>query len=126
ENPSHYVVHYDKLFEEKSGKIPLQKNLHWVQLRPAPPPTEETKKFGKFNFGNEFEAFHEDGWWEGIITEELTAGKFVVFFLELQGADRVWGEKIENVVVSEPKKLVRQYSELRKFEFSGIRVKKIS
>ncbi|CAN0913589.1 Ubiquitin-conjugating enzyme E2 36 [Linum grandiflorum] len=77
ENPNQYIVKYDNLFEDESGQIPLQETLHWVQLRPSPPP--EMNKV-KFKFSDEVEAFHRDGWWEGVITEELADGKFAVFF----------------------------------------------
>ncbi|CAN1180454.1 Protein AGENET DOMAIN (AGD)-CONTAINING P1 [Linum perenne] len=78
ENPSHYVIQYDKLFEDDTGKVPLQETLHWVQLRPPPPPTDESST--KFKFSDEVEAYHKDGWWEGVITEEIGDGKFAVFF----------------------------------------------
>ncbi|CAN1845063.1 Protein AGENET DOMAIN (AGD)-CONTAINING P1 [Linum perenne] len=57
-----------------------KKILHWVQLRPAPPPITKINKLDKFKFRDEVEAFNKDGWWEGFIMEELATGKFIVFF----------------------------------------------
>ncbi|MBA0646878.1 hypothetical protein Gotri_013463, partial [Gossypium trilobum] len=34
----------------------------------------------KFKFGEEVDAFHNDGWWEGAITKELENGNFHVYF----------------------------------------------
>ncbi|CAN1826218.1 hypothetical protein LINPERHAP1_LOCUS31450, partial [Linum perenne] len=80
ENPTHYVVPYDKLFEEKSGKIPLQKTLHLVQLRPwpAPPPIKTNKSLQVQ--GQRRSRGVPLRWLVGSITEELAAGKFVIFF----------------------------------------------
>ncbi|CAI0551914.1 unnamed protein product [Linum tenue] len=77
-NPNRYVVEYDQLYEDESGEKLLQETLDWIQLRPPPPPSE--KKKVQFKFGDEVEAFHSDGWWEGAITAEHSGGKFAVFF----------------------------------------------
>ncbi|CAI0392012.1 unnamed protein product [Linum tenue] len=76
-NPNRYVVEYDQLYEDESGEKLLQETLDWIQLRPPPPPPE--KKKVQFKFGDEVEAFHNDGWWEGAITAEHSGGKFAVF-----------------------------------------------
>ncbi|CAI0459582.1 unnamed protein product [Linum tenue] len=76
-NPNRYVVEYDKLYEDESGEKLLQETVDWVELRP-PPPAE--KKKVQLKFGDEVEAFHSDGWWEGAITAEHADGKFAVFF----------------------------------------------
>ncbi|CAI0382867.1 unnamed protein product [Linum tenue] len=77
-NTNRYVVEYDQLYEDESGEKLLQETLNWIQLRPPPPPPE--KKKVQLKFGDEVEAFHSDGWWEGAITAEHSGGKFVVFF----------------------------------------------
>ncbi|CAI0382102.1 unnamed protein product [Linum tenue] len=76
-NPNRYVVQYDKLYEDESGEKLLQETVDWVELRPPPPPE---KKKVQLKFGDEVEAFHSDGWWEGAITAEHADGKFAVFF----------------------------------------------
>ncbi|CAI0379333.1 unnamed protein product [Linum tenue] len=78
-NPNRYVVEYDQLYEDESGEKLLQETLDSIQLRPPPPPPEKKKKV-QFKFGDEVEAFHSDGWWEGAITAEHSGGKFAMFF----------------------------------------------
>ncbi|XP_065853836.1 protein AGENET DOMAIN (AGD)-CONTAINING P1 isoform X2 [Euphorbia lathyris] len=75
-NPDEYLVEYQKLFEDEAGKKPLKENLEWAQLRPLAP--KEKKR--KFRFGEKVDAYHNDGWWEGSITNECDDGKFAVFF----------------------------------------------
>lgn len=75
-NPNKYLVQYEKLFNDESGKKPLRETLDFVQLRPVAP----REKQRKFKFGEEVDAYHNDGWWEGSITSEREDGKFAVFF----------------------------------------------
>lgn len=75
-NGNKYEVQYEKLFDDDAGKKPLREILDFVQLRPVPP--REKKR--KFKFGERVDAYHNDGWWEGSITEECEDGKFAVFF----------------------------------------------
>ncbi|XP_057427342.1 protein AGENET DOMAIN (AGD)-CONTAINING P1 isoform X2 [Lotus japonicus] len=77
-------VEYDSLTEDDEGTKPLKETLHIRQLRPLPLP--ETQH--EFKFGDEVDAYHNDGWWEGHITEELGNGRFAVYF-------RVSKERIE-------------------------------
>ncbi|KAH1105956.1 hypothetical protein J1N35_009724 [Gossypium stocksii] len=46
-------------------------------FRGPPAPRETTRKF---KFGEEVDAFHNDGWWEGAIAKELENGNFHVYF----------------------------------------------
>ncbi|KAJ6737769.1 AGENET DOMAIN-CONTAINING PROTEIN [Salix viminalis] len=73
---SNFVVEYDKLFEDEEGTKPLQETVNEFQMRPIPP--REKKR--EFKFSEEVDAFHNDGWWEGVITEVNDDGKFAVFF----------------------------------------------
>ncbi|KAJ6775583.1 AGENET DOMAIN-CONTAINING PROTEIN-RELATED [Salix purpurea] len=73
---SNFVVEYDKLFEDEEGTKPLQETVNEFQIRPIPP--REKKR--EFKFSEEVDAFHNDGWWEGVITEVNDDGKFAVFF----------------------------------------------
>ncbi|KDP23367.1 hypothetical protein JCGZ_23200 [Jatropha curcas] len=75
-NGNKYLVQYEKLFSDESGKKPLRETLDCVQLRPAAP--REKKR--KFKFGEKVDAYHNDGWWEGSITSEREDGRFAVFF----------------------------------------------
>jgi hypothetical protein len=71
-----FMVEYDNLMEDEKGKKPLKESLKRQQLRPILP-TETNREF---KFGDEVDAYHNDGWWEGYITEELKDGRFSVYF----------------------------------------------
>ncbi|WJX13398.1 hypothetical protein P8452_03789 [Trifolium repens] len=71
-----FMVEYDNLMEDDKRKKPLKESLKRQQLRPILP-TETNREF---KFGDEVDAYHNDGWWEGYITEELKDGRFSVYF----------------------------------------------
>ncbi|KAJ6359615.1 hypothetical protein OIU77_003761 [Salix suchowensis] len=71
-----FTVQYEKLFEDEEGTKPLQETVNEFQIRPIAP--REKKR--EFKFSEEVDAFHNDGWWEGVITEVNENGKFAVFF----------------------------------------------
>ncbi|KAL1341383.1 hypothetical protein HN51_027855 [Arachis hypogaea] len=71
-----FTVEYDNLLADERGKKKLREQLGFHQLRPLPP--EEAGV--EFKFGDEVDAFHNDGWWEGSITQELENGMFAVYF----------------------------------------------
>uniref|UniRef100_A0A3N7FYJ9 Agenet domain-containing protein n=1 Tax=Populus trichocarpa TaxID=3694 RepID=A0A3N7FYJ9_POPTR len=71
-----FTVRYEKLFEDEEGTKPLQETVNEFQIRPIAP--REKKR--EFKFSEEVDAFHNDGWWEGVITEVNENGKFAVFF----------------------------------------------
>lgn len=71
-----FLVEYDNLLEDEESSKKLREVLLLRQLRPLPP--AETLR--EFKFGDEVDAFHNDGWWEGHITEELEDGRFSVYF----------------------------------------------
>lgn len=71
-----FTVEYDRLFEDEEGTKPLQETVAAHQVRPVAP----TEKKRMFKFSEEVDAFYNDGWWEGVITEECQDGKFAVFF----------------------------------------------
>ncbi|KAL1802203.1 hypothetical protein ACET3Z_030850 [Daucus carota] len=60
---------------ERDETKPLREKLDIVQLRP-PAPRESSRGFG---FGEEVDAYHNDGWWEGVITRD-NEGVFTVYF----------------------------------------------
>ncbi|KAL4340981.1 hypothetical protein GQ457_08G004850 [Hibiscus cannabinus] len=71
-----FVVEYAHLFEDDDGTKPLRETIDAVDIRP-PAPREKARKF---KFSEEVDAFHNDGWWEGVITKELENGRFHVYF----------------------------------------------
>lgn len=70
------MVEYDTLMEDEEGTKRLREPLKVHQLRPIPP-TETNREF---KFGEEVDAFHNDGWWEGHIAEIVSDGRFGVYF----------------------------------------------
>lgn len=75
--PGSYLVEYKTLLSDSSeGSEPLREVVSFAELRPPPPP--ETK--WDFRVGDEVEAYHNDGWWEGVVNKGLGNGKFAVFF----------------------------------------------
>ncbi|MBA0827135.1 hypothetical protein Goarm_011933 [Gossypium armourianum] len=63
-------------FRDEAGEKALRETFHAFDIGP-PAPRETTRKF---KFGEEVDAFHNDGWWEGEITKELENGNFHVYF----------------------------------------------
>lgn len=58
------LVEYQTLMSDETGSDPLREKLDVVQLRP-PAPRELRRRF---KFSEEVDAYHNDGWWEGVIT----------------------------------------------------------
>ncbi|GMP39925.1 hypothetical protein CsSME_00010578 [Camellia sinensis var. sinensis] len=75
-NNKKLLVEYKTLMADEGGKKPLREALDVVQLRP-PPPRESRRSF---KFSEEVDAYHNDGWWEGVITEVLENERYSVFF----------------------------------------------
>lgn len=74
-NPTKYLVEYSHLFETEAGKKPFKEVVDLDLLRPSAPREKERE----FKLGEEVDAFYNDGWWEGVITE-VDDGKFAVYF----------------------------------------------
>lgn len=74
-NKNNVFVEYKTLMNERDETKPLREKLDIVQLRP-PAPRESSRGFG---FGEEVDAYHNDGWWEGVITRD-NEGVFTVYF----------------------------------------------
>ncbi|KAJ4843728.1 hypothetical protein Tsubulata_049481 [Turnera subulata] len=70
-----YDCEFDQ--EDEDGTKKMRAAVHRGRLRPPPPPEEKPMAF---NLGDGVEAFHNQGWWEGTVTEELQDGKLAVFF----------------------------------------------
>ncbi|KAK9079902.1 hypothetical protein SSX86_001576 [Deinandra increscens subsp. villosa] len=83
-------VEYKTLMANESGTKHLRETLNVVQLRP-PPPRE--KRDRDFKFSEEVDAYYNDGWWEGVITDVLPGNRYSVFFraareqLEFSGSE---------------------------------------
>ncbi|XVE89539.1 hypothetical protein DITRI_Ditri20bG0004200 [Diplodiscus trichospermus] len=75
-NPNRFIVQYTHLFQDEAGTKPLKETINAVDLRPLAP----RERARKFKFGEEVDAFYNDGWWEGVITKELENGNFHVYF----------------------------------------------
>ncbi|KAL5068848.1 hypothetical protein RYX36_019735 [Vicia faba] len=61
---------------DEDGTKRLKESLRLRQLRPIPP-KEITRDF---KFGDEVDAYHNDGWWEGHVTGILEDGRKTVYF----------------------------------------------
>lgn len=73
------LVEYETLMADEAGRKRLREALDWVQLRPPPPP--EPRRRRSFRFSEEVDAYFNDGWWEGVVTEVLAGGgRYSVFF----------------------------------------------
>ncbi|XP_022719564.1 DUF724 domain-containing protein 3-like isoform X2 [Durio zibethinus] len=79
-NPNKFLAQYTLLFQDEAGTKPLKETIDAVDIRPLAP----RERARKFKFGEEVDAFHNSGWWEGVITKELENGKFHVYFKRLK------------------------------------------
>lgn len=71
------LVEYKTLMADKKGKRPLKETMSLVQLRPRPPPEMRRRRF---KVSEEVDANYNDGWWEGVVMEVLSDGRYSVFF----------------------------------------------
>ncbi|CAL5208688.1 unnamed protein product [Lathyrus oleraceus] len=71
-----FVVEYDKIMVDDEGTKGLQETVNRSQLRPIPP--EEIIQ--DFQVGDEVDAYHNDGWWKGRISESFGGGMWAVYF----------------------------------------------
>ncbi|XP_073124081.1 protein AGENET DOMAIN (AGD)-CONTAINING P1 isoform X2 [Henckelia pumila] len=70
------LVEYKTLMKSESSAKRLREEVELVQLRPAPPPEKRLK----YKFSEEVDAWYNEGWWEGIVTELSGDDKYAVFF----------------------------------------------
>ncbi|KAL6514764.1 hypothetical protein OROGR_020343 [Orobanche gracilis] len=70
------LVEFKTLMEDEEGTQPLREELEVIQLRPLPP----RERRHSFKFGEEVDAYYNDGWWEGTITEVVGDDEYLVFF----------------------------------------------
>ncbi|CAL5208681.1 unnamed protein product [Lathyrus oleraceus] len=66
-----FVMEYDKIMEDEEGTKGLKETAKLFQLRPIPP----KEIIQDFLHGDEVEASHNEGWWEGCISKYVVEGK---------------------------------------------------
>lgn len=71
-----FIVQYLTLLADTGSGKPLRETLDLAQLRP-PAPRELDRDF---LLSDEVDAYHNDGWWEGVITDVLDNDRYSVFF----------------------------------------------
>lgn len=71
------LVEYETLTADTKGKRPLREKLSLVELRPSQPRENRLA----FEFSDEVDAYYNDGWWEGVITQaSQEKDEYKVFF----------------------------------------------
>lgn len=71
-----FLIQYKTLTTDDDDEKPLQETLDLVQLRPQPPRDRPRS----FEFSQEVDAYHNEGWWEGVITKVMKNERYSVFF----------------------------------------------
>ncbi|CAH9069442.1 unnamed protein product [Cuscuta epithymum] len=69
-------LEFHNLVDDADPAKPLRQSVHFILVRPVPP-REPTRSF---RLSEEVDAFHVDGWWEGVVTEVLDSSRYSVFF----------------------------------------------
>ncbi|GAA0152661.1 hypothetical protein LIER_37535 [Lithospermum erythrorhizon] len=62
--------------DSKPTSKPLRQFVDVILVRPVPP--RESNR--GFLVDEEVDAFHNDGWWEGVVTDAYQVGRYSVFF----------------------------------------------
>ncbi|XP_042393630.1 DUF724 domain-containing protein 3-like isoform X2 [Zingiber officinale] len=78
--PQHRVeIVYSSLVDDDDPSLPLREIVLVSQLRPRPPTTNPSRC--QHGLHDLVEAFHQDGWWAGVISAILhTTGRYIVAF----------------------------------------------
>ncbi|KAF8110108.1 hypothetical protein N665_0088s0119 [Sinapis alba] len=77
EDSANCQVEYATIVE---GGKPLVEGVSVDHLRPAPPPMSDREEKRDIAVGEDVDAFYNDVWWEGTVTEAPGDGKFSVYF----------------------------------------------
>lgn len=76
-NSHKILVEYHNLMTDDAGSKPLREFVDAILIRPIPP--REPHRI--FSLMEEVDAFHNDGWWEGVVTKLLEPSNYYsVFF----------------------------------------------
>ncbi|XP_057517278.1 protein AGENET DOMAIN (AGD)-CONTAINING P1-like [Amaranthus tricolor] len=59
------LVEYHNLFADDAGSKPLRESVDAILVRPIPP----REPHRVFSLMDDVDAFHHDGWWEGVVTK---------------------------------------------------------
>ncbi|KAL5700780.1 hypothetical protein ACHQM5_026188 [Ranunculus cassubicifolius] len=70
------LIEYQTLMADEIGSKPLREFVNVVQIRPIPPLEVDRV----FQFSDEVDAYHNDGWWEGVVTRVLDKDRYLVYF----------------------------------------------
>ncbi|KAF5186824.1 hypothetical protein FRX31_023589 [Thalictrum thalictroides] len=69
-------VEYKTLVASEKDTRPLREFVNMANLRPIPP--REIKR--SFESSDEVDAYHNDGWWEGVVVKVLDSSRYSVYF----------------------------------------------
>ncbi|CAA0824926.1 agenet domain-containing protein [Striga hermonthica] len=62
--------------EESAAAEPLRESVRLILVRPVPP--RESRR--SFRVSEDVDAFHNDGWWEGVVVAVLGEDRYSIFF----------------------------------------------
>ncbi|XP_062183374.1 uncharacterized protein LOC133887434 isoform X2 [Phragmites australis] len=129
--PARYTVTYSHLLADDGGGT-LAELFAPTHIRPRPPPAEDSSSPPRFLLHDIVEAFHNDGWWSGIVVaapNDPAASVTVAFPITREvitfpphfarpRRDYVYGEWVpsRSVIAVQPKHAVRVYEVGEKVE----------
>ncbi|WOG87236.1 hypothetical protein DCAR_0206459 [Daucus carota subsp. sativus] len=82
-------IEYDTLMTDEDSQVRLRESVNVILARPIPP----RERVRVFKMSEEVDAFHDDGWWEGVITRVHEGDRYTVYFrpskeeIEFSGTD---------------------------------------
>jgi len=83
-NGEAFLVEYQNLRTDDDREL-LKETVDSLQIRHIPP---NTPVVDNFKLLEEVDAFHNDGWWVGVISKVLEGPRYMVYF-------KPWNEEIE-------------------------------
>lgn len=69
-------IEYHNLIEDEKTLKPLREFINVVNVRPNPPQSHDQN----FNLSDLVDAYYQDAWWEGVITNVLENDRYTVYF----------------------------------------------
>lgn len=70
------LIEYRSLVADEEGNKPLREMVDEVFLRPIPPRESDRR----FVVSDLVDAYHNDGWWEGVVIRVVEKGRYLVYF----------------------------------------------